>query len=100
MGFTFKENCPDIRNTKIVDLIKGIKKYNSNIDVFDPLANKKDVKKEYGINLIEKPLRRKYDVIILALAHNEFKKMSLKKIINFGTKNYVIFDLKYLLKNR
>ena len=100
MGFTFKENCPDIRNTKIADLIKGIKKYNSNIDVYDPWAKKEDVKKKYKINLIKKPIEGKYDVIVLAVAHNEFKKMSFKKVKSLGKKNHLIYDLKGLLDSK
>ena len=98
MGLTFKENCPDIRNTKIVDLIKGIKKYNSKIDVYDPWAKKEDVKKKYKINLIQKLQKNKYDVIILAVAHNEFKNLTLKKIKSFGKKKYMIYDPKFLLE--
>ena len=97
MGFTFKENCPDIRNTKIADLIKEIGKYNSNIDVYDPWANKDDVKKYYEINLIEKPIEKKYDVILIAVAHDNFKKLTAKQIKNFGKKNHIIYDLKYLM---
>jgi len=97
MGFTFKENCPDIRNTKIADLIKEISKYSSNIDVYDPWVNKDDIKKYYEINLIEKPIEEKYDVIVLAVAHDNFKKLTVKQIKNFGKKNHIIYDLKYLM---
>ena len=97
MGFTFKENCPDIRNTKVMDLINGISKYTSNIDIHDPWANKKNVKDEYNIKLIKKPVKRKYDAIILAVAHDEFKMISKKQIGNLGKKNHIIYDLKYLL---
>ena len=97
MGFTFKENCPDIRNTKIADLIKEINKYNSNVDVYDPWLNKEEVKKKYNINITQKLTKNKYDVIVLAVLHDQFKKMSIKKIKNLGNKNCVIYDLKYLL---
>ena len=100
MGFTFKENCPDIRNSKVADLINEISKYNSNIDAYDPWADKSDVKKEYAINLIEKPIEGKYDAIILAVAHNDFKNMSAREINSFGRENHVIYDLKYLLDFR
>jgi UDP-N-acetyl-D-galactosamine dehydrogenase len=98
MGFTFKENCPDIRNTKILDLIKGINKYNSNIDVYDPWANKKKVKNNCGINLISRPHKAKYHAIILAVAHDDFKKLSLKQIRSLGKKKHIIYDLKNLLQ--
>jgi UDP-N-acetyl-D-galactosamine dehydrogenase len=97
MGFTFKENCPDIRNTKIFDLITGIKKYSSNIDVHDPWASKDQVKREYGINLTEQPTKKKYDVIVLAVAHNDFKRLSVRQIKSLGKKNHIIYDLKFLL---
>ena len=97
MGFTFKENCPDIRNTKIFDLITVIKKYSSNIDVHDPWASKDQVKREYGINLTEQPTKKKYDVIVLAVAHNDFKRLSVQQIKSLGKKNHIIYDLKFLL---
>ena len=99
MGFTFKENFPDTRNSKIADLIKGISKYNSNIDVYDPWPNKDDVKKEYGINLINKPIKRKYDVIVLAVAHDHFKNLSTKQLKGLGKKNHIIYDLKNIFKS-
>lgn len=98
MGFTFKENCTDIRNTKIADLITEIRKYNSNIDVYDTWADKNSVKNEYGINLIDQPLKGKYDAIVLTVAHNDFKKMSVNQIKSLGKKSHVIYDLKYILK--
>jgi len=96
MGLTFKENCPDIRNTKIVDLINTISKFSSNIDVYDPWANKNDVKNEYGIDLIDHLIEDKYDTIVLAVAHDEFKKLSIKKIRSLGKKKHIIYDLKNL----
>ena len=97
MGLTFKENCPDIRNTKIIDLINRICKFSSNIDVYDPWAKKIDVKNEYGIDLIDQPIEGKYDTIILAVAHDKFKKMSIKQIRSLTKKNHIIYDLKYIL---
>jgi len=96
MGLTFKENCPDIRNTKIVDLINTISKFSSNIDVYDPWADKNDVKNEYGIDLIDHLIEDKYDTIVLAVAHDEFKKLSLKRIKSLGKKKHIIYDLKNL----
>ena len=97
MGFTFKENFPDIRNSKIGDLVKGISKYNSNIDVFDPWPKKEDVKKGYNIDLIQKPIKGKYDVILLAVAHDHFRNLSTKQLRSLGKKNHVIYDLKNVL---
>jgi UDP-N-acetyl-D-glucosamine/UDP-N-acetyl-D-galactosamine dehydrogenase len=97
MGFTFKENCPDIRNSKIPSLIKGVNKYNSNIDIYDPWANKNEVRNEHKIDLIKQPIKGKYDAIVLTVAHDDFKKLSTKQIRSFGKKNHIIYDLKYLL---
>jgi len=100
MGFTFKENCPDIRNTKVFDLIRAIKKYNSNIDVYDTWAKKEDVKEQYNINLLQKLKKNKYDVIVLAVAHDEFKKNSFKMIKNLVKKDHLIYDIKHLIDIR
>jgi len=97
LGFTFKENITDTRNTKIINLIKGIRKYNTNIDVYDPLANKHNVEKEFGTKLIDKPIKNKYDVIVLAVAHDQFKKLSIKQIRALGRKKHFIYDLKNML---
>ena len=97
MGFTFKENCPDIRNTRVIDLVNGFHKHNLNIDVYDPFVNKREILDKYGIKVVDKPSEGKYDAIVFAVAHNEFKKLSLKQIKNFGKDNLVIYDIKYLL---
>ena len=98
MGLTFKENCPDLRNSRVVDVIAKLKSFNCNIDVYDPWVNKKAAKKEYDVNPIDAPVSGKYDAIILAVAHNEFKQLSLNEIKAFGRANHVLYDLKYLLK--
>ena len=97
MGLTFKENCSDIRNTRVVDLVEGFKAFNLNVDVYDPWANKEEAINEYVIKLIDQPVKGKYDAIILAVAHNEFKKLTSEQIRNFGKENHVIYDIKYLL---
>ena len=98
LGFSFKENLPDYRNTKVVDLIKGISKFNKkNIDVYDPWVNKENVKNEYKIDLIEKPTESKYDAIVLAVEHDIFKKFSTKHIKSLVKKKHIIFDLKNFL---
>ena len=96
MGFTFKENCSDIRNTRVIDLINALKKSKLNIYVYDPLANKDNVLKEYGIKTIDQPIKGKYDAIVLAVAHDEFKKLSSVQIKNYGKKNSIIYDIKYI----
>ena len=97
MGFTFKENCPDIRNTQVVSLVQGFKTLNLNIDIYDPWADKDKAIEEYNIELIDRPINNKYDAIILAVAHDEFKKLTLNQIRKFGKKKHVIYDIKYLL---
>ena len=91
LGITFKENCPDIRNTKVVDIHKELRTYNTTVDIYDPWANKEDVKNEYGIDLIEQPDLSKYQAIILAVSHKEFAQINF---INLKNKNTVIFDTK------
>ena len=97
MGLAFKENCPDIRNTRVVDLVKEFKSFNCNVDVYDPWVNKEEALEEYDIELINKPKRDNYDAILLSVAHQEFKQLSLEQINIFGKKNYVLYDIKYLL---
>ena len=97
MGLTFKENCQDLRNTKIVDLVDEFKKLNCNVDVYDPWVNHEDAKKQYNIIPIDKPLTGKYDAILLAVAHNVFKGISLSQIKNFAKEKHVLYDIKHLL---
>ena len=91
LGITFKENCPDIRNTKVVDIHKELITYNTTVDIYDPWANKEDVKYECGIDLIEQLDLSKYQAIILAVSHKEFEQINF---INLKNKNTVIFDTK------
>ena len=98
MGFTFKENCPDHRNTRVIDLIKIFKSFGCNVDVYDPWIDKEKVINEYKIEPIDKPINNKYDVIVIAVAHDEFKSMNEKQIRSYGKNNHVLYDIKYLLK--
>ena len=97
MGFTFKENCPDIRNTRVIDIVNGLNKNNCNVDVYDPWVNKEEANSEYDLKLISQPLKAKYDAVIFAVAHNEFKNFTRKKISSFCKNNFVLYDIKYLL---
>lgn len=97
MGLTFKENCTDLRNTKVVDIINELSEYNITPDVIDPWCSKEDVFNEYGITLIDTPEKRTYDGIILAVAHNQFKVMGAKEIHDLCKDNHVLYDLKYIL---
>jgi UDP-N-acetyl-D-glucosamine/UDP-N-acetyl-D-galactosamine dehydrogenase len=96
MGLTFKENCPDIRNTRVVDIIAELKTYGVNVDVYDPWVDVEETKAEYGITPIESPAKAQYDAIILAVAHNEFKQMPISEIKALGKEQAIIYDLKYL----
>ena len=98
MGLTFKENCPDLRNSRVVDVITKLQSFNCNVDVYDPWANKKDAQQEYGITPIDTLIQGKYDAILIAVAHNQFKQLSLEEIKAYGKVKHVIYDLKYLLK--
>ncbi len=97
LGLTFKENCPDLRNTRIVEMIDELKSYNALVDVYDPWVSKEEAVHEYGIEPIEKPLENNYDAIIIAVAHQQFKELGSKKIRAFGKSNSIVYDIKYLL---
>jgi len=99
MGLAFKENCPDIRNTRVVDLIEQFDCFNCSTDVYDPWVDRDAAMGEYKIKLIEEPTEGKYDAIILAVAHDVFKNLSSEQIKTFGKENHVIYDIKYLLDN-
>ena len=96
MGLAFKENCPDIRNTKVVDLIKELNNFNCNVDVYDPWVDKLEAMQDYNIELINVPAKGKYDAIVIAVAHDKFKNYSPNEIKDFGKDNHVIYDIKYL----
>jgi UDP-N-acetyl-D-glucosamine/UDP-N-acetyl-D-galactosamine dehydrogenase len=93
LGITFKENCPDIRNTKVVDIVRELSNFSMKVDVYDPYALKEEVKHEYGINLVEKPTGS-YNAIILAVAHQEFKTLDIDALKNTYS---VVFDIKGML---
>ena len=98
MGLTFKENSRDLRNTGVADLVATFESFNCNVEVYDPWADKVEAQKEFNIKLVSQPENGKYDAIILSVAHDEFKKLSLKEIKAYGTSNHVLYDVKYLLK--
>lgn len=94
LGFTFKENCPDVRNTKVIDIYRSLHEYNVNITVYDPWANPVVAKHEYGIDIINELPIKKYDAVILAVAHKEFLGINIKSLCNT---NHIIFDVKGIL---
>ncbi|SIT67215.1 UDP-N-acetyl-D-galactosamine dehydrogenase [Ectothiorhodosinus mongolicus] len=97
MGLTFKENCPDLRNTRVVDIVSELKQYNIAVDVYDPWVSVAEAEHEYGITPIPHPSAGAYDAMILAVAHAEFKDLGPERIRAFGKADSVIYDLKYLL---
>ena len=94
LGFTFKENCPDVRNTKVIDIIKTLKEYNLNITIYDPWANPEEVKHEYGVEVVNELPKEKFDTAILAVAHKEFATLNIQTLLN---QTHVIFDVKSFL---
>lgn len=97
MGLAFKENCPDLRNTRVVDVVNELKEYQVAAEVFDPWVNAEDAQREYGISMVANPENAAYDGIIIAVAHKQYKEMSEHKIHAFGKSPHVLFDLKYVL---
>lgn len=97
MGLAFKENCPDLRNTRIVDIVAELKDYNCVVDVYDPWVSLQEAQHEYGITPIGTPKPGSYDAIILAVAHHQFKDMGASAIRALGKPDAVLYDLKYVL---
>jgi UDP-N-acetyl-D-glucosamine/UDP-N-acetyl-D-galactosamine dehydrogenase len=97
MGLTFKENCPDLRNTRVVDVIIELQEYGIEVDVFDPWVDANEAEREYGFTPISKPDANAYDGIVLAVAHQEFREMGIAGMRSFGCKNHVLYDLKNVL---
>ena len=93
LGITFKENCPDIRNTRSIDVYEELKSYNVNVDVYDPWADSKEVKEEFGFDLTEKP-NKKYHAVILTVAHKEFLDQKLRSHLVDGG---ILYDVKGIL---
>ena len=95
MGLTFKENCPDVRNTKVVDLAHEFSNYHANVDIYDPWASAEEVKHEYGLDLIPSLEKGKYDAIVIAVSHKEFISMGIDEVRALGKPDSIIFDVKY-----
>ena len=98
MGLAFKENCPDIRNTRVIGVIQEFRSFNCNVDVYDPWIDKQEFQNEYEITPIDDLKNGYYDAVILAVAHNEFKEMGVEQLNKLGRKNHVLYDIKYILK--
>jgi UDP-N-acetyl-D-galactosamine dehydrogenase len=97
LGLTFKENCPDVRNTKVADVVKELKSFGCRVDVHDPWVDPREAEHEYGIKMTAKPDRGAYDAIVVAVAHKQFVELGPKGIRAFASPNTVIFDIKHVL---
>lgn len=96
LGITFKENCPDIRNTKVTDIQRGLESYGALVEIHDPWANFEETRQEYGINLVQEPEPGRYDAIILAVAHQQFKSLGSVAIRQYGHTGTILYDVKNL----
>lgn len=97
MGLSFKENCPDIRNTKIVDMVHALKEYDLDLDIYDPWVSPDEAKKEYGLTPVSHLKEGQYDAIVIAVAHDEFVSMTAQQFKALGKQKHVLYDLKYVL---
>ncbi|MGK8770157.1 Vi polysaccharide biosynthesis UDP-N-acetylglucosamine C-6 dehydrogenase TviB [Acinetobacter baumannii] len=97
LGLSFKENCPDIRNTKIIDMVRALKEYDLDLDIYDPWVDSAEVEAEYGLAPIMELKQGRYDAIVIAVAHDQFKKMSTQELVSLGKEKHVLYDLKYVL---
>jgi UDP-N-acetyl-D-glucosamine/UDP-N-acetyl-D-galactosamine dehydrogenase len=97
MGLAFKENCPDLRNTRAVDIVEELKEFGAEVDVHDPWIDPAEAQREYGIGLIEDPQAGSYDAIVLAVAHATFRDLGPEGIARFGREPHVLYDLKHML---
>lgn len=97
MGLTFKENCPDLRNTRVVDMVSEFQEYGANVDVYDPWVSHEEAEHEYGITPVKEPAAGKYEAIVLAVAHDQFKEMGPEAIRKLGRRDCVLYDIKYVM---
>ena len=97
MGLTFKENCPDLRNTRVVDVLAELADYGVAVEVYDPQVNKEEAEREYGVRPVEEPETGAYDAILLAVGHREFHELGVDAIRSWGKPEHVLYDLKYVL---
>jgi len=97
LGLTFKENCPDVRNTRVIDVVTELQSYNVNVDIHDPWANPADAEREHGVKLVGQPQTGHYDAIVLAVAHRQFRDLGSEGIRAFGKPHCVLYDVKHVL---
>ncbi|GAB5095601.1 MULTISPECIES: Vi polysaccharide biosynthesis UDP-N-acetylglucosamine C-6 dehydrogenase TviB [unclassified Caballeronia] len=97
MGLAFKENCPDMRNSRVVDIVTELTQYGTNVDVYDPWISREDAFHEYGIQPVEEPAKGVYDAIVVAVSHRQFTEMGAAALHAYGKEQHVVYDLKYVL---
>jgi UDP-N-acetyl-D-galactosamine dehydrogenase len=97
MGLTFKENCPDLRNTRVVDIVNELKEYDMTVDVYDPWVETKEAQHEYDLTPVKTLEAGAYDAVVLAVAHQQFAELGAQGIRALGKASHVLYDLKYLL---
>jgi UDP-N-acetyl-D-galactosamine dehydrogenase len=97
LGLAFKENCPDLRNTRVVEIVHALRGYNTEVDVFDPWVDAAEARHEYGLELVDAPAAGAYDAIIVAVGHRQFAALGSAGIRAFGKPSSVLYDVKYVL---
>jgi UDP-N-acetyl-D-galactosamine dehydrogenase len=96
MGLTFKENCPDLRNSKVVDVVRELQKYGAQVDVHDPWIDAREARHEYAIRPVRALKRGTYDAIVMAVGHRQFREMGAEAVRRLGRRNHVLYDIKYV----
>ena len=97
LGLAFKENCPDVRNTKVVDIVSELGEYGAEVQVHDPWVDATEAKSEYGLDLVPEPETGAYDVVLIAVGHDEFRALGAEGIRRLGKDGSLIYDIKYVL---
>jgi len=97
LGLAFKENCPDVRNTKVVDIVSELGTYGAQVDIYDPWVEAADAKAQYGLDLVSTPEQAAYDVIVIAVAHEQFRALGDEGIRAFGKPRSILYDIKYVV---
>jgi UDP-N-acetyl-D-galactosamine dehydrogenase len=96
LGLAFKENCPDIRNTRVIDIVTELREYNCLVDVHDPWVSAEESRVEYGLELVKEPQPKRYDAIVVAVAHRQFRELGVQGVRRWGRQDHVLYDLKYV----
>lgn len=96
LGFTFKENCPDLRNTRVIDIVRALEEYGAVVEIHDPWASPAEARHEYGVELIEAPASGAYSAVVMAVSHDSYRNWGIERVRSFGAAGAVVFDVKYL----